>query len=162
MFLYLALTGYKQQIRYYLSSRSEPWSLLLERVSIVLGPQKFQDYDEESDDQVEFFLADFPNLKLRIFLKIFHCQYVQKVCRIEFFLTINQVGQGFYLLLYFFIHVRFGLTVSYMLLTAQSQTGGRITNHFFLNYTKKQKKKNSLIGLINLLQAFICYISKVK
>ena len=32
--------------------RSEPWTLLLERVTIVLGPQKFSQYDEEADDQV--------------------------------------------------------------------------------------------------------------
>ena len=36
--------------------RSEPWTLLLERVTIVLGPQKFSQYDEEADDQVIFFL----------------------------------------------------------------------------------------------------------
>ena len=130
MYLYLALTGYNHQIGHSLSSRSEPWSLLLERVSIVLGPQKFQDYDEESDDQVEFiFLADFPNLKLRIFFGNISLSIYTKSLQDRFFFTINQVGQGFYLLLYFFIHLRFGLTVSYMLLTAQSQTGGRITNH---------------------------------
>ena len=33
--------------------RSEPWILLLENVSVVLTPQKFRDYDEESDDQVQ-------------------------------------------------------------------------------------------------------------
>ena len=32
--------------------RSEPWSLALEGVTIVLGPQKFSQYDEEADDQV--------------------------------------------------------------------------------------------------------------
>ena len=32
--------------------RSEPWTLLLEKVAIVLGPQKFTQYDEEADDQV--------------------------------------------------------------------------------------------------------------
>ena len=32
--------------------RSEPWTLLLEKVTIVLGAQKFSQYDEEADDQV--------------------------------------------------------------------------------------------------------------
>ena len=32
--------------------RSEPWSLALEGVTIVLGPQKFSQYDEEADEQV--------------------------------------------------------------------------------------------------------------
>ena len=35
--------------------RSEPWTLLLEKVAIVLGPQKFSQYDEEADDQVRNF-----------------------------------------------------------------------------------------------------------
>ena len=32
--------------------RSEPWTLLLENVYIVLGPQRFSEYDEEAEDQV--------------------------------------------------------------------------------------------------------------
>ena len=35
--------------------RSEPWTLLLENITIVLGPQKFSQYDEEADDQVRSF-----------------------------------------------------------------------------------------------------------
>jgi vacuolar protein sorting-associated protein 13D len=32
--------------------RSEPWTLLLEQVHIVLGPQRFAEYDEEAEDAV--------------------------------------------------------------------------------------------------------------
>ena len=35
--------------------RSEPWTLLLENITIVLGPQKFSQYDEEADDQVSLY-----------------------------------------------------------------------------------------------------------
>lgn len=37
--------------------RSEPWTLLLENITIVLGPQKFSQYDAEADDQVRSFTS---------------------------------------------------------------------------------------------------------
>ena len=52
--------------------RSEPWTLLLEKVAIVLGPQKFSQYDEEADDQV---LNHAPKYLLKTTLEcvIFRC-----------------------------------------------------------------------------------------
>ena len=32
--------------------RSEPWSIVMEKVYIVIGPQKFEDYDEVKEDDL--------------------------------------------------------------------------------------------------------------